>query len=175
MNEYLIAFIGMFGIVLGGFLQFLYSRANEDKKRIREVREKRIDSVEELLNFMFTSSWVILEIYIASANDPPDIAKIEELMSESVSKISKTDTIDMRKLIACSNSLHDEIIDKLIDETVEFKNDIDKFAQSIPNPPDPYAGIKINKETMEKLILLRSKPIRLLSRIYDRLDYLRGK
>jgi hypothetical protein len=174
MNNWLVPVIGLCGIILGSFLQFLYTKLIDTNRRSREVRGKRIDKVEEAINYSIKSSWKILKVCDEEIKETPDNKLVEKLLVDNVSENHDTDYLDIRLLIASGESLHDKVLNKFIDEMVEFKEETLKIGDSIF-----YLHIKNKKDEKKnlepKLSSMHSDSLNLLSRIYERLDYLRSE
>lgn len=163
------------GLALWGVhLQTKRARELEDLRRIREVREKRIDKIEDAINNSINTSWKTLDILIELAKDNPNRIFVEKEVNEFVSKLSNMDFQRERLQVQSGRSLQDKVLDELLDEFGMYFADINKFNMSISSTK-LNTGIRGDKEIMEKCETLRNKLMDFSTRFINRLDYLRTK
>jgi hypothetical protein len=172
MADWQIALLSISAALLGGFLQFLYTKLIDTKRRVREVRDKRIDSYEKLMNSLFIELWELLEIFEQSLEEVPD-TKIKNRVIEIMRERGNQDNRDLKLLEACGKSLHDESLDKYSSRLGRLKHMTMRAFFSIPRAPREFA--KMESEKRSQLYTFQEISMTLLSKIYERLDYLRAK
>jgi hypothetical protein len=129
-----------------------------------------------LFNYNFKRGWEVLRLCEEVIKETPDKKIIEKLFDDINSKNRSTDIFDIRLLTASGDSLHDEILDNLVDEFIEFKHVTTENSNSIISKyKSNTMNIDDRDNNKQKMALLHKQSINILSHIYKRLDYLRTK
>ena len=154
----------------GVHLQTKHERELEDIRRIREVREKRIDKVEEYMKISLKNSMTLLEIRSEESKKIVNQDNIENFTKEIKSELQKMNLLDQYLLIACIYSLHDDVLNNFVVGLNAIRSDIRRIIDS-EIPKDEM----LRKEYIEKLDTFSTNSVNLLSAIFRHLDDLRTK
>lgn len=148
---------------------FIFSQLTESKKRKQEIREVRIKSVQDFMDFTFRGYWAMLLLMEEKYKDNPNNITIDILIKGVTSYNSSPEFLDLGLAAANGKSLHDRDLDNLFNEIGTFSEEIADY------PVFEKTKIKDMKEFIEKNFYFRDKLVNLSSRIFKRLDILRNK
>jgi hypothetical protein len=152
----------------GVHIQTNRARELEDIRRKREVREKRINKIEETLNFSATYCLGLLEIHSQYAQEDPNNDYIKNIRDDITAGKRYSYILGIYLAMAGAKSLHDEVFEKLLLEQGQIMTEvriIDLTDHPKTKPQREEMKIRIEK--------LQTKASNLFIHIYERLDYLR--